>query len=128
MQANLYELKALTLQVTYSASSIDGRPQLTYKKGATPRTFRGDELRQEEHEIGTLVSVTLRSVPDLKTLVFTLVIPQVNVPETGTKVNIRTIAAETTIFTTIGGPNLVEGAVQKYKTYALRGSARHVDF
>lgn len=128
MQANLFELRDLALKITYSSSSFDGKPQLTYTKGATTRTFRGAELRQVKNEIGTLVSVTLKAIPDLATTVFTLLVPQVNVPDNHPKVAIETKALETTIRTTIGGPDLVPGQVQTYKAYSLKGNASHVLF
>lgn len=128
MQANLFELKDANLHITYSSSSFDGRPQLTYKKGKNTRTFRGDELQQAESVMGTLVSVTLRAVPDLKMILFTLIVPQVNVSDDDPKVSIRTKAIETTAKTTIGGPDMVPGAVQAYKMYSLKGTASNVLF
>ena len=128
VQANLFELHDLSLKITYSSSSFDGKPQLTYKKGATTRTFRGVEVRHLKSEIGTLVSVTLKTVPDLATTVFTVLVPQVNVPENHPKAAIETKAIETVVRTSIGGPNLVNGQVQTYKTYSLKGTASHVLF
>lgn len=127
VQANLFELQDLSLKITYSSSSFDGKPQLTYKKGATTRTFHGAEVRHLKTEIGTVVSVTLKAVPDLATTVFSLLVPQVNVVE-GHKAAIQTKAIETIVRTTIGGPNLVPGQVQTYKTYSLQGNASHVLF
>lgn len=125
-QANLFELKNATYKITYSSSSLDGKPQLSYKKGtASPRTFRGSQIRQKLTELGTLVTVTLKSVPDSRTVVFSLLVPQVNVSGE-TKVNVK--AVETTIRTSIGGPNLVKGQVQTYKVYSLGGTAKHVFF
>lgn len=122
MQANHFELKNFTIQITYSSSSFDGRPQFSYKKGANTQTFRGDEIQHQESAVGTLVSVTLRAIPDLKTILFTLLVPQVNIPD-NENVTIRTKAIETTIKTTIGGPDLVSGSVQTYKTYSFKGVA-----
>jgi hypothetical protein len=127
--ANLFELKSLLLKVTYSASSIDGKPQLSYKKGAEQKLFRGDELRHEQTEIGTLVSVTLAAAPDAYTSVFTLILPQVNVQEGNPQAEVRVKALQTNIKTSIAGPALVNGQVQCIdKVYALRGKARAVVF
>ena len=124
-QANLFELHNATLKVTYSSSSLDGKPQLSYQKGATSRSFRGSQVRHKQTEIGTLVSVTLKSVPDSRSIVFSLLLPQVNV-STDQHVNIK--AFETTIRTSIGGPDLVKGQVQTYKVYSLQGTAKSVVF
>jgi hypothetical protein len=56
---NLYQLKGHGLHVTYSTSSIDGRPRLSYQDTHQMHSFVGDEIRTDPSEIGTLVTVTL---------------------------------------------------------------------
>lgn len=126
-QANLFDLHNSTLKVSYSASSLDGKPQLTYKKGATTLSFRGSQIKQKATEIGTLLTVTLKSTPDSRTVFFTIILPQVNVAE-GTPVKVDVKAIETTSRTSIGGPNLVKGQVQTYKVYTLKGTGQSVLF
>ena len=127
-QANLFDLQNATLKIDFSASSLDGRPQLRYRKGAVDLNFRGNQIRQKQTEIGTLVSVTLKSVPDSRSIVLSLLLPQVNVPLNHPSAAVSVKAFETTVRTSIGGPNLVNGPVQTYKVYALRGTARSVVF
>ena len=127
-EANLFELHSATLKVTYSASSLDGKPQLSYKKGKTLLNFRGSQIRQKPTEIGTLVSVTLKAVPDSRTIVFSLLLPLVNVPDDDPTVHVSIKAIETTNRTSIAGPKLVKGQVQTYKTYSLKGTAKSVLF
>ena len=127
-QANLFELHNATLKITYSSSSFDGKPQLNYRKGATSLNFRGSQVRHKPTEIGTLISVTLKSVPDSRTVVLSLLLPQVNTSAGSSGVQVSVKALETTIRTSIGGPNLVKGQVQTYKAYSLKGTAKHVLF
>lgn len=127
-QANLFELASGSLKITFSASSLDGKPQLSYHKGATSLNFRGNQLRQTKTETGTLLSVTLNTVPDLRTVVLSLLLPQVNVEDRSPSTAVSVKAIETTIRSSIGGPNLVKGQVQTYKSYSLKGVAKSVVF
>jgi hypothetical protein len=127
-QANLFDLRNLTLKINYSASGSDGKPHLSYHKGNIQLNFRGSQIRRKETDIGTLVSVTLKTVPDLYSRVFSLLLPQVNIPENGSEVAVNVKALETTVKTSIAGPDLVSGQVQAYKVYSLIGKARSVVF
>ena len=128
MQANNFELSNSTTTVNYSASSLDGRPQLSYKKGNFSKLYRGEELRQHETEIGMMVSVTLKKTVDSGWTVLSLFVPRVNVTEGRPRVALKTLAIEATVRTSIGGPNLVSGAVQTYKSVPLKGHASAVLF
>ncbi len=127
-QANLFTLHNSTLKVTYSAGSLTGKPQFSYKKGATTLNFSGSQIRLKQTEIGTLVSVTLKTVPDLRTVVFSLLLPLVHVPDNDPTVQVNIKAIETTNKTSIAGPKLVNGQVQTYKVYTLKGTAQSVVF
>jgi len=127
-QTNLFDLHNATLKISYSSSSLNGQPQLSYQKGATTMNFHGNQLRQKSTEIGALISVTLKNVPDLHSIVLSLLLPQVNIPTGQSQVQVSIKAIETTIRTSIAGPNLVKGQVQTYKTYTLKGTAQSVLF
>lgn len=127
-QANLFTLHNATLKVSYSASSLDGKPQLSYQKGAISLNFRGSQVRHKPTEIGILISVTLKTVPDSRTVVFSLLLPLVNVPDDRPSIPVSIKAIETTNRTSIAGPKLVKGQVQTYKVYSLKGSAQSVLF
>ncbi len=126
VEANHYKLRDEKIRITYSSTSFDGTPRLDYEKGGRLLSFSGDQIREQASEMGTLVTVTLKALPDLRTVILTLLVPQVNLTESKPRRAIRTLAVVTTIRTTIGGPGLVDGPVQTYKALALRGSARHI--
>jgi len=128
MQPNLYELRGTGIEVNFSATSLDGKPRMAIRRGRKSWDFAGSEIRQLRTEIGTLLTVTLESTPDLQTKTFTLAIPIVNIPDGKPRQAMATIAVITTTRTSIAGPQGVEGVVQTYQTFALRGNAKQVVF
>src|SRR3954453_20837218 len=124
--ANLYELQGDKVLVTYSTTNIAGQPLFTLQLGRKTLTFKKSEIKTTKFPVGTLVTVLTETVPDLRTVTFTLVLPDVNLQQS-TKVNIKTIGIVTTSKTSIGGPNLVKGAVQSYKVVILSGTAKIVE-
>jgi hypothetical protein len=125
-EPNLFELRGGGIQVTYSTSSFDGKPQLTYEDQKVSLTFQGEEIRSLDTEIGLQLTVTLEQVPDLKAVTLTLILPTINLQ--GDKSPFQTQAIVTTHRTSIGGPDLVKGALQLYRVKPLRGIARVVVF
>ena len=125
-QANLFELGDYSIQVTYSSTSFTGQRQLSYRDNNINRNFMGEEIRILDTELGQLVTVTLETIADLRTVTFTLVLPLVNViPQSGgTRVQIPGIL--TTTHTTIAGPG--PGAEKTYSTVNLQGTAQFVVF
>lgn len=131
--ANLFSLQrrgALAikrpLSISYSTTGIDGQPHLSVTDKNGTRSFRGDEIRVQETEVGMLVSVTLEVVPDAWTKTLTILLPQVNVA-TGA-VTFTTQAITTTSRTSIGGPMLVAGALESWTYASMSGSASAVVF
>jgi len=125
-EPNLFELKGMGIELTYSTTSLSGQPQLTYKDMKRTLTYSGEEIRQLDSEIGQQVTVTLEYIPDLHTVTLTLILPAINVEGTGTI--FQTYAILTTHLTSIGGPELVKGVLQTYRMKTLRGTARTVIF
>ena len=125
-EPNVFELKGIGIELTYSITSLSGQPQLTYKDMKRTLTYRGEEIRQLDSEIGQQVTVTLEQIPDLRTETLTLILPAIN--EEGSGVSFQTNAILTTHRTSIGGPALVKGVLQTYRIKALRGTARTVSF
>ena len=125
-QANLFELGDYSIQVTYSSTSFTGQRQLSYRDNDINRNFMGEEIRILDTELGQLVTVTLETIADLRTVTFTLVLPLVNViPQSGgTRVQMPGIL--TTTHTTIAGPG--PGAEKTYSTVNLQGTAQFVVF
>ncbi|MBT4521985.1 MAG: carboxypeptidase regulatory-like domain-containing protein [Halieaceae bacterium] len=126
-QPNHYVFAGKNVSVEYTTSSIDDTPQLHYRRGSNGvRTFSGDEIRATKTEVGQLVTLSLRQIPDLKTTTFTLLIPAVNVNEQG-PVLFETTAFITNHHTTIAGPALVDGPIQTHFMQSLLAQASQVD-
>jgi hypothetical protein len=125
-EPNLFELKGIGIELTYSTTSLSGQPQLTYKDRKRTFTFHGEEIRHLDSEIGLQVTVTLEQVPDLRTETLTLIIPAIN--GEGASTPFQTNAILTTHRTSIGGPALIKGLLQTYRVKALKGTARTVVF
>ncbi|MBA2658644.1 MAG: hypothetical protein H0U72_03555 [Nitrosospira sp.] len=103
-QANLFELSRGAIHVTYSSTSILGGPILSYRDNRLSRSFRGDEVRIQDTDIGQLITVTLETIPDLRTVNFSLVLPAVTVMPQSMGTHIRVPGITTTAPTTIAGP------------------------
>ena len=74
---NLFELRNRRITVSFSATSITGEPLMNFKDRQHEVSVRGEEIRQVETEVGTLVTITLEPDADAGSLLFTLVIPRV---------------------------------------------------
>ena len=122
---NLYVLSGDRIAVTYSTTSIDGKPRLTFKKGSQTLNFSGTEIKSLQIGIGTLVSVVIAAKPDREIITFSILLPAILLTE-GKKQSFRSIGIATVTKTTIAGPG--PGVQQTYKVVALRGSAQNVDF
>jgi hypothetical protein len=123
-QANLFELSSSSIHVTYSSTSILGGPLLSYRDSQLSRSFRGQEIRIQDTEVGQLISVTLESIPDLKTVTFSLILPVVTVMQQSSGTRIRVVGLTTTEPTTIAGPP--PGPQQLYSAVTLRGTAQFI--
>ena len=128
IDANLFELEGYGVQITYSKSSITGDPRFSYNDADHDLNFSGNEIRVEGTEIGDLVTVTIETVSDLRTVTVTLLVPEFNLPQDTKQSPFETEAVITTHRTTIGGPSLVQGQLKSYETVALQGTARQVLF
>ena len=122
---NLYELQGEKLKVTYATTNIAGQPTFTLQQGRKTLNFDKNQIQTAKIPIGSLVTVTVETVPDLKTITFSLLLPDVNMQES-TKVSIKAVGILTTSKTSLGGPKIVKGAVQAYKVASLSGNARFV--
>jgi hypothetical protein len=123
-QANLFELSSSSIHVTYSSTSILGGPLLSYRDSQLSRSFSGKEIRIQDTEVGQLISVTLESIPDLKTVTFSLILPVVTVMQQSSGTRIRVVGLTTTEPTTIAGPP--PGPQKLYSAVTLRGTAQFI--
>src|SRR5579883_3230649 len=77
-EPNLFELHGHETHITYSTTSTAGKPQLVYRNNEQNYSFSGDEIRTQDSELGTLVSVSLVRTIDQGSTSLTLVVPSVN--------------------------------------------------
>lgn len=124
-QANLFEVSGGSTSVIYSTTSLTGRPSFHYQDGERDVQVDGSDIRTRKTDLGTLVTVDLDVVLDGPTTSATLLLPTVNLGEAAEQ-KLRTVVIVTTTANTIGGPSLVVGQVQRYKSVTVRGTARAV--
>jgi hypothetical protein len=122
---NQYDLQGPAINLSYSGSSLTGRPQLTLKKGRKTLTFSGDDITVLGTQVGTLITVSVAAIPDQESTTFSVLLPAIQLSNKA-KQSFNTIGLTTVHKTTIAGPP--KGVQQTYKTVALRGSAQHVEF
>jgi hypothetical protein len=123
---NSFELSGYDVELRYDTTSIGGQPQLHFREGQRDVTRSGDEIETVELPIGTLVSAQIESIPDASVVTISVLIPTVNLDDG--EAAIETVAVETTARTSIGGPGLVTGPLETYRSLTLSGTARLVQF
>ena len=116
LQANQFSLIGGDTTISYSSTSVSGRPLLNYKQGKSERHFIGDEIRTEKVEFGKLVTVTTGNPGDELNTTVTLLVPTVTLTSPTEKAALDTFAIMTD--TTRKGP-----AHQHYQTVYLKGTA-----
>ena len=114
-------------QVTFSTTSITGEPQFSHHDDTRDVSATGDEITVERTVLGTSVTVTLEAVPDLHTVTATLVLPDLG-GLSGPVTHFATFLVLTENRTSIGGPALITGALQRYTVVKGRGTAQQVAF
>ena len=114
-------------QVVFSTTSITGQPQFSYHDDTRDVSVSGDDITVERTALGTLVTITLETVPDLHTVTATLILPDLG-GLSGPVTHFGTFLVLTENRTSIGGPALVTGALQRYTVVKGRGTAQEVAF
>jgi hypothetical protein len=123
---NQYEIQGQGVRISYSTSSIAGKPQLSFQKGRKTLNFTGDEIGLMDTAIGALITVRIATTPDRSITTFSFLLPAIQLSKESAKQSFRTIGISTVHKTTIAGPP--NGVQQSYTTVPLRGSAQHVQF
>ncbi len=123
-QANLFELSSNTIHVTYSTTSILGGPIFSYRDNTLNLSFSGDDIRIETTTLGEVVTVTLETIPDLRTVTFSLIVPLVTVMPQSSGTRVKVVGVTITAPTTIAGPP--PGPQQLYSAVYLRGTAQFI--
>lgn len=123
---NLFQLTGSHIHITYTSSSIDGTPTMTYQDPYQGMSFQGAQIREVECDLGTLVSVTLRMTVDTGSTSLSVFIPRARI-EQGTMTAIHTDCVTTVHrFSVIPSFNL--GQLDTYTVVPLHGTAQYVVF
>jgi hypothetical protein len=119
--ANTFTLRSRRVSVTYSATSITGQPLMYFRDRQREMSVRGEEIRQVETEIGTMVTITLEPDADAGGLLFTLIVPRVVLATPGVEQTVVTQG----IYTRSRLPPRLPASVQlqTYEAVELKGSA-----
>src|SRR6266480_3265004 len=126
-RANLFEVAGGVTSVTYATTGIAGRPSFHFRDADHDVNAEGTDIRTKKTELGTLVTIDLEVVADGPSTTATLVLPTVNLGAQ-TEQKLRTRVIVTVTANTIGGPALVVGQLQRYKSVTVRGTAKLVAF
>ena len=124
-EPNLFELHGHEAHITYSTTSIGGKPQFVYRDKEQSYSFSGDEIRTQDSELGTLVSVSLVRTVDQGSTSLTLVLPSVNLAGE-TQQHFKTFAVVTKHL--VGIQPGQKGARELYHEFSLEGKAQFVVF
>lgn len=93
---NQFELRGKDVQVNFSSTSITGQPLMQYRDRRRQVNARGDEIRQVDVGIGTLVTIELQSnAADAGGILFSVLIPNALITGGDRSVKIRTLGITT---------------------------------
>ena len=123
---NQYDLRGRGVTISYSVTSISGKPLLAFKKGKQTLNFSGDEIGVLDTIIGSLVTVTIAKTVDRGFTTFSFLLPSIQLTSPSARQTFQTIGITTVHKTTIAGP--IKGVQQSYKSLQLRGTARPLVF
>lgn len=121
MSANKFTLTHHHVEVDYTIGITPGLIALTYKDGATVKSFKSDEITTTSTPLGSMVSVRLLLTVDTGGEVFAFFLPELEVA-----------AGQTAEFTTVGiydkfgGPDSVPRVPPEWRCIELRGQAESV--
>jgi hypothetical protein len=101
-------------------------PTLEYEGVEGTFTFSGQQVTVETSALGKMYTVTLNVVPDLRTLLFTLLLPPVTHKSGETKQAFDTIGIKSERHTSIQGKPTNPGAATTYTCLKLHGTAAKV--
>jgi hypothetical protein len=124
---NIYQLHGHNLSVTYSTGELGSLKSFEYQDAFQTLVFKGAEIRIVVSEIGTLVTVTIRSTVDSGSTSFTLLVPTVNLPGPNSHAHITTEGI-TTLHRFSINPKLNQGQTELYIVTQLTGTAEAIPF
>lgn len=126
--ANQYHCIGKNIEVNYSASSLTGEPLLNITLKSGQFSAKGDSITVQATVLGNLVSMVKSATPDLSTDYLTVLLPDVNVTTLGAETKFNSSLFITHSRTSIGGPTLVMGAIERNNTRSLACTATAVVF
>lgn len=121
--ANLFICTGAGVTVNYTATSLIGQPTLNISVEGNDYSAIGDEILVEETVLGSLLTLTRASIPDLYTDTLSFVKPDVNVNGFGESVSFFTRLYGTRSHTSIGGTRLVNGVIQDSQSRLIHCTA-----
>jgi hypothetical protein len=124
---NLYQVHGKQLFITYSTTSLDGKPRFLYRDPHQTLSFEGDAIRSITSELGTEVTVTIHMTVDTGSTSFTLLVPNVNLGQSD-HTPISTIGVTTIHHVFFSNPALSLGQTDTYNVSRLAGTASAVVF
>jgi hypothetical protein len=120
--ANRYDLHGRNVTVPYGEAGADGKPYFNYTNSGVSLTFKGDQIRILQTEIGKLVSVSVRITIDTGSTSFSILLPRAMLAKGKTSTPIKTVGI-TTIHKFSIIPMLSVGQHDLYTIVALSGTA-----
>lgn len=128
-EPNLFSCTGEGITVTYATSGFDARPTLQIaRRGVSPVTFRGEQIESSKSLIGEAASVVEQRAFDAYTKTSSLLVPTVNVNGFIQVKNVPTVLLTTTSYTTIAGPDIIEGVVVEHTSVNLTCTVSAVNF
>ncbi len=125
-QPNLYQLSGGGIHITYSTSGIAGQPHFTYQDALQVKNFTGNQITTLQTSIGMLVTVTIHLTVDSGSTTFSVLLPNVNLPDG--LFGSANITAEG--ITTVHRFSIfhIQGQTEFYTAVPMQGTAAHVLF
>ena len=124
--ANLFQLSGGGRHVTIALNGVDGKPHFSYQDAHQTLTFKGDEIRLLDSDLGQIASVSIRRTVDSGSTSFSVLLPRVNVP--GEQVVPVRTEGITTVHRFSVVPAFNTGQLDTYTVTSLNGTASHVFF
>lgn len=121
MLANHYELTGAGVTGVVDLSGITGSPVFSLEVDGLSVT----DGTVEAGELGVVLTAVLDAAPDSHTTRLRLVLPEVNLAEGSVLVAGLAVVVKTR--SSIGGPGLVDGALQSYALRPVAGTASFVE-
>lgn len=124
IRPNRYDLRSRMVSVTYGEAGADGEPYVNYTNSeqSLSLSFKGDQIRAIQTDLGKTVSVSLRMTVDSGSTSFTILVPRALIPKGQPSIPIKTIGI-TTVHKFSVLPALNTGQDDLYSTEALSGTA-----